>query len=211
MKPPACAAFQPVGRALFSPLGIIFLRRRRYVGLLYPHAGKIARGLGTFSKGSDTIAETAISSYHKGAIFVLYLLFLPPLLAAGLFWLLRLRGQRVRQALSRRFIDEILRGTNTAERIAASTAVLEALQGKRMLVMAATHDLELTHMPGYENWHFEESLDAGRVVFPYRLCAGPSHGHTAIALMRQLGFDDAIVRHAEENVISASHACEKKL
>ena len=109
------------------------------------------------------------------------------------------------------FIDEILRGTNTAERIAASTALLEVLQGKRMLVMAATHDLELTHMPSYESWHFEESLDAGRVVFPYRLCAGPSHGHTAIALMRQLGFDDAIVRQAEKNITSTSHAREKKL
>lgn len=101
------------------------------------------------------------------------------------------------------FIDEILRGTNTVERIAASSAVLQALRGKRMLVMAATHDLELTHAPGYDNWHFEESLSGGLVVFPYRLCEGPSHGHTAIALMRQMGFDEALVRQAEENLFTA--------
>ena len=98
------------------------------------------------------------------------------------------------------FLDEILRGTNTAERIAASAAVLQALNAGKRLVMAATHDAELTRMPGFDNWHFEERIEAGGVTFPYRLLPGPAKGHTAIALMRQLGFDEAIVRRAEQNV-----------
>ena len=98
------------------------------------------------------------------------------------------------------FLDEILRGTNTAERIAASKAVLQALNAGKRLVMAATHDAELTRMPGFDNWHFEERVEAGGVTFPYRLLPGPAKGHTAIALMRQLGFDEAIVRRAEQNV-----------
>ncbi len=39
-------------------------------------------------------------------------------------------------------VDEILRGTNTVERIAASVAVLSSFIAKNMLVINATHDVE---------------------------------------------------------------------
>ena len=56
------------------------------------------------------------------------------------------------------FIDEILKGTNTVERIAASAAVLRHLAGCRCLCFVATHDRELTEMLAglYENRHFSE-------------------------------------------------------
>ena len=44
------------------------------------------------------------------------------------------------------FIDEVLKGTNTAERIAASCAVLRYLCRPGCLCVAATHDLELTEL-----------------------------------------------------------------
>lgn len=56
-------------------------------------------------------------------------------------------------------IDEILRGTNTVERIAASAALLRYVQGRNCLVMAATHDQELTHLlKNYSQVHFREEL-----------------------------------------------------
>ncbi|MDE7224463.1 MAG: hypothetical protein K2O34_11890, partial [Acetatifactor sp.] len=42
------------------------------------------------------------------------------------------------------FVDEVLRGTNTVERIAAATRILLSLTGKKILCFAATHDIELT-------------------------------------------------------------------
>lgn len=44
------------------------------------------------------------------------------------------------------FVDEVLRGTNTVERIAASSEILKSLRYKNVLVFAATHDIELTYL-----------------------------------------------------------------
>lgn len=97
------------------------------------------------------------------------------------------------------FIDEILRGTNTIERIAASAAVLDALAGKNILVMAATHDIELTRMlAGYQNIHFREWVKQGGVIFDYKLRPGPSRTRNALELLGQMGFDPQTVARARE-------------
>lgn len=69
------------------------------------------------------------------------------------------------------FIDEILKGTNTVERIAASAAVLRHLAGCRCLCFVATHDRELTEMLAglYENRHFSEQVGPEGVTFDYLL------------------------------------------
>ena len=59
------------------------------------------------------------------------------------------------------FVDEVLRGTNTVERIAASTQILHQLSIRRgVYCFAATHDIELTHLldGDYDNYHFEEDV-----------------------------------------------------
>ena len=43
-------------------------------------------------------------------------------------------------------IDEILRGTNTKERIAASAAILRYLEERNCLVLVASHDMELVDL-----------------------------------------------------------------
>ncbi|MDO5300186.1 MAG: hypothetical protein Q4F18_12205 [Clostridia bacterium] len=96
-------------------------------------------------------------------------------------------------------IDEILRGTNTTERIAASAAFLRSLNRANCLCMAATHDLELTRLLGdYRQLHFSESLTPSGMDFPYKLAEGPSTTRNAIALMRQMGFPREIVEEAEQ-------------
>lgn len=95
-------------------------------------------------------------------------------------------------------IDEILRGTNTAERIAASRALLTALDRPNCLCMAATHDQELTRLlERYRQMHFREELTQGGMTFPYRLMEGPSTTRNALALMRQMGFPEELVARAE--------------
>ncbi len=98
------------------------------------------------------------------------------------------------------FIDEILKGTNTAERLAASQAVLEELHRRDCLCIAATHDQELSRRLGnaYHNYHFRETLDSEGISFDYQLRPGPADTQNAIELLGILGFRGSITRRAKE-------------
>ncbi|MCM1330507.1 MAG: hypothetical protein NC253_13835 [Ruminococcus sp.] len=99
-------------------------------------------------------------------------------------------------------IDEILRGTNTAERIAASVSVLTALAGTESLCAAATHDIELTDIMAekYRNVHFTERIEDGGVIFDYKIKEGAARTRNAIRLMKINGFPDEIIDMAERLV-----------
>ena len=95
-------------------------------------------------------------------------------------------------------IDEVLRGTNTIERIAASSRILAALRKNWVLSFAATHDIELTYILDslYENYHFEEEVREKEVVFSYMLQKGRATSRNAIQLLDMLGYDPKIVEGA---------------
>ncbi len=96
------------------------------------------------------------------------------------------------------FVDEILRGTNTPERIAASTAVLRQLHTTESLCIVASHDIELTQLLKniYDNYHFCEQFADDLITFDYLLKAGPSRSTNAIKLLEYMGFDKEIVTEA---------------
>ncbi|MCM1325285.1 MAG: hypothetical protein NC094_01545 [Bacteroidales bacterium] len=96
------------------------------------------------------------------------------------------------------FVDEVLRGTNTIERIAASTQILRSLYDRGTLCFAATHDIELTELlkDVYENYHFEEEIRDGDVVFPYQLLHGKSTTRNAIRLLEIMGYEEDIIQQA---------------
>lgn len=93
-------------------------------------------------------------------------------------------------------IDEIYRGTNTTERIAASTAVLEALS-QRQTVMVTTHDVELLDRleDKYELLHFEETGDPDQ-PFDFKLRTGRPLGRNAIKLLKRIGYPQETVQRA---------------
>lgn len=97
------------------------------------------------------------------------------------------------------FVDEVLRGTNTVERIAASTQILEKLSDSGVLCFAATHDIELTHLleDKYDNRHFEEEVKNGDIIFSYRLLDGRSQTRNAIKLLEIIGFSEDIIEKAD--------------
>lgn len=97
------------------------------------------------------------------------------------------------------FVDEVLRGTNTVERIAASTQILKSLAGSEVVCFAATHDIELTHLlkKDYNNYHFEEEILEGDIVFNYKLQKGRASTRNAIKLLSIMGYDEDIIRKAE--------------
>ncbi len=97
------------------------------------------------------------------------------------------------------FVDEVLRGTNTVERIAASTQIMKKLAAGHALCFAATHDIELTKLlqREYDNFHFEERIEEDDIFFPYQLMEGPASTRNAIALLRMLKYDERITAEAE--------------
>lgn len=96
------------------------------------------------------------------------------------------------------FVDEILRGTNTQERISAAASVLDWLARENCRVMVASHDIELTEILGrvYDNCHFREQVAGDEMYFDYRLYPGPTNTKNAIRLMAGLDFDPVIIREA---------------
>ena len=97
-------------------------------------------------------------------------------------------------------IDEVLRGTNTIERIAASSQVLLQLAEQNCLGIAATHDIELTYIleDCYRNVHFQETIGKDGIVFDYRLRNGRATSRNAIKLLQLMGYSAAIVEEAEK-------------
>lgn len=95
-------------------------------------------------------------------------------------------------------IDEVLRGTNTIERIAASSRILKELGRPHVLSFAATHDIELSYILNgiYENYHFEEEVLEKEVVFNYLLKPGRATTRNAIRLLEMLGYDEVLVEDA---------------
>ncbi|RDY31101.1 MutS-related protein [Lachnotalea glycerini] len=98
------------------------------------------------------------------------------------------------------FIDEVLRGTNTIERIAASAQILKSLSQKNVMCFAATHDIELTHILEklYHNYHFEEEVKDNDILFNYELKIGRATSRNAIKLLHIIGYDKSIIEQAEE-------------
>lgn len=96
------------------------------------------------------------------------------------------------------FIDEILRGTNTVERISASTQILRSIRQPEMYCFAATHDRELTELLGelYDNYHFTEEVQGKDISFSYRLQRGSADTSNAIRLLDVMGYDREIVEQA---------------
>lgn len=96
------------------------------------------------------------------------------------------------------FVDEVLRGTNTTERIAASSQILKNLAERGVLCFAATHDLELTELlkEYYTNYHFEEEVKENDILFNYQLKPGKATTKNAIRLLQLMGYEEGIIRDA---------------
>lgn len=97
------------------------------------------------------------------------------------------------------FVDEVLRGTNTVERIAACTQILRKLNDMGILTFAATHDIELTSLLDniYDNYHFDEEIKDDDVLFNYLIKPGKATSKNAIRLLSIMGFSEDIIDRAK--------------
>ncbi len=100
------------------------------------------------------------------------------------------------------FVDEVFRGTNTIERIAAATEVLRKLVEEQCICFAATHDIELTSTleKWYANYHFYEKIVDNQMQFDYQIRKGRAETRNAIALLDLFEYGSDIVQGAMERI-----------
>jgi DNA mismatch repair ATPase MutS len=74
-------------------------------------------------------------------------------------------------------------------------------------VFAATHDIELTHLleKEYANYHFREEVLDNDISFNYILNKGRATTRNAIKLLGIMGYDEDVIKKAEE---TATHFLE---
>jgi hypothetical protein len=87
-------------------------------------------------------------------------------------------------------LDEILKGTNSADRHAGAEALARQLSRSPAFGMISTHDLELVSLADeidLGNYSFESDILGDQIRFDYKLRDGPCRTANAAALMRQLG------------------------
>ncbi|ASU35625.1 MutS-related protein [Mucilaginibacter xinganensis] len=95
-------------------------------------------------------------------------------------------------------IDEIFRGTNTIERIAAAKSVLTYLTDNKNFVFVSTHDLELAELldNDYAVYSFEETVNDTRLVFDYKMKTGVLKNRNGIAILETIGYPETVVEDA---------------
>lgn len=89
-------------------------------------------------------------------------------------------------------IDEIFRGTNSADRIIGSMSVVKALKACGSIGAITTHDMELCQLSkenGVTNYHFEEHYTNDTIQFDYKLRKGQSTTTNAKYLMKMVGIE----------------------
>lgn len=89
-------------------------------------------------------------------------------------------------------LDEILRGTNSADRHTGSAALIKQLIKHDAAGMLATHDLELAKLeeefPGeIRNYHFDVQVSGEELYFDYKLKDGVCTSMNASLLMKKIG------------------------
>ena len=87
-------------------------------------------------------------------------------------------------------IDEIFKGTNSADRIVGAKGVLTALLKDWVIAMVSTHDFELCNMEENSrvvNYHFDEYFEDEKLKFEYRLKKGPCTTTNALHILKMAG------------------------
>ena len=89
-------------------------------------------------------------------------------------------------------LDEMLKGTNSVDKLNGSKALVERLAGIKSVSLIATHDLKLSEMenqlPGkVENYCFEIRIENNEMIFDYKLTHGITQTMNATFLMKKMG------------------------
>lgn len=88
-------------------------------------------------------------------------------------------------------IDEMLKGTNSKEKLEGSKMIIENLVQKKCISFIATHDLALGELQNrfpeeVKNYSFESSIVNNELVFDYKVKPGVASSTNATFLLKKL-------------------------
>lgn len=91
-------------------------------------------------------------------------------------------------------IDEMLRGTNSEDKLNGSLALLEKFVSSKALALVATHDLRVTEISEkyptkVKNYYFEYATNNGNLEFDYLIKEGICSSFNASQLLESIGLD----------------------
>ena len=92
-------------------------------------------------------------------------------------------------------LDELLSGTNSHDRLEGTKLVVRSLVSRGAIGIVSTHDLALAEIPKTmdgraANFHFEDRLEDGRLIFDFKLKPGVVKTSNALELMRSIGLGE---------------------
>ena len=99
-------------------------------------------------------------------------------------------------------IDEIFKGTNPTERIAAATEICNYLSSSNCIPFIATHDSDLTKsLENYKLYHFSETInDDLSMTFDYKLKEGICPSSNAIKILEILEYPKEILDKIKKRI-----------
>ena len=91
-------------------------------------------------------------------------------------------------------VDEMLRGTNSEDKLKGSMAFLEEICHSKAYAAVATHDLRMTeiseiHQEMVKNYFFEYNSEGGNLTFDYKIKPGICSSFNASELLRNIGLN----------------------
>jgi hypothetical protein len=91
-------------------------------------------------------------------------------------------------------LDELLGGTNSKDRRAGAQTIVKTLVDRGAIGLITTHDLALAEIADNlgsraANFHFEDRIEDGKLIFDYHLSPGIVRTSNALDLMRSIGID----------------------
>ena len=95
-------------------------------------------------------------------------------------------------------IDEVFKGTNTIERVAAAKAILSYLNLNEHIVLVSTHDIELADLlkNEFDLYHFTEDIENDNLVFDHLLKTGALKTRNAIKILSIANYPAEITEEA---------------
>ncbi|MEM7108343.1 MAG: DNA mismatch repair protein MutS [Bacteroidota bacterium] len=96
-------------------------------------------------------------------------------------------------------LDEVFKGTNTIERVAAAKAILSYLNRGDNIVLVATHDIELADMlnDDYDLYHFTEIIENNKLHFDHTIKPGALKTRNAIKLLELAEYPTEVLDEAK--------------
>lgn len=99
--------------------------------------------------------------------------------------------------------DEILKGTNSLERIAISKNILNFLNNQNCIIIASTHDFEIASFlqdKNYKNAYFEDLIEDTLLKFDYKIQFGLKETRNAIKLLKVNQFPTSLISKIENSI-----------